>query len=225
MDKVYPSAEAAVADVPDGATIMVGGFGSAGVPETLVRALAARPVRGLVLVSNGTGEGESGLVHLVRNRQVRKVLVSFPAPGRSPDFEEQYAAGDIELELVPQGTLAERIRAGGAGVAAFYTPTGVGTPLAEGKEQREFAGRAHLLEHGLRADFAFVRAERADPWGNLVYRKTGRNFNPMMATAARVTIAEVEEIVPVGSLDPEAVVTPSIFVHRVVLAPRQREGG
>jgi 3-oxoadipate CoA-transferase alpha subunit len=220
MNKVYPSAEAAVADVPDGATIMVGGFGSAGVPEALVRALAARPVRGLTVVSNGTGEGESGLVHLIRNRQVRRVLASFPAPGRSPDFEQQYLAGEIELELVPQGTLAERIRAGGAGLAAFYTPTGVGTPLAEGKEQRTFDGRTYLLEHALRADFAFVRAHRADPWGNLVYRKTARNFNPVMAMAARVTIAEAEEIVPVGALDPETIVTPGIFVQRVVAVPR-----
>ena len=221
MNKVYPDAAAAVADVPDGATVMVGGFGSAGVPEALVRALAALPVRELTVVSNGTGEGESGLVHLVRNRQVRRVLASFPAPGRAPDFEQQYLAGEIALELVPQGTLAERIRAGGAGVAAFYTPTGVGTPLAEGKEERAFDGRTHLLEYGLRADFAFVRAERADAWGNLVYRKTGRNFNPMMAMAARVTVAEVEAIVPVGALDPEAVVTPGIFVQRVVLAPRR----
>ena len=221
MNKVYPSAEAAVADVPDGAVVMVGGFGSAGVPETLVRALAERPVRELTVVSNGTGEGESGLVHLIRNRQVRRVLASFPAPGRAPDFEEQYTAGTLELELVPQGTLAERIRAGGAGIAAFYTPTAVGTPLAEGKEERAFDGRTYLLEYGLRADFALVRAEQADTWGNLVYRKTGRNFNPMMAMAARVTIAEVEEIVPVGSLDPEAVVTPSIFVQRVVLALRR----
>ena len=221
MNKVYPSAEAAVADVPDGAVVMVGGFGSAGVPETLVQALAAQPVRDLTVVSNGTGEGESGLVHLIRNRQVRRVLASFPAPGKAPDFEEQYTAGTLELELVPQGTLAERIRAGGAGIAAFYTPTAVGTPLSEGKEQRAFDGRTYLLEYGLRADFALVRAERADTWGNLVYRKTGRNFNPMMAMAARITIAEVEEIVPVGSLDPESVVTPSIFVQRIVLAPRR----
>ncbi|HWP27904.1 MAG TPA: 3-oxoacid CoA-transferase subunit A, partial [Chloroflexota bacterium] len=171
MNKVYPSAEAAVADIPDGATVLVGGFGSSGVPEALLRALAARPVRNLVVVSNGTGEGESGLVHLIRNRQVRRVLASFPAPGRSPDFEQQYLAGEIELELVPQGTLAERIRAGGAGIPAFYTPTGVGTPLAEGKEHREFGGRTYLLEHAIRGDFALIRGERADPWGNVVYRK------------------------------------------------------
>ena len=221
MNKVFPSVEAAVADIPDGATIMVGGFGSAGVPEALVRALAARPVRDLVLVSNGTGEGESGLVHLIRNRQVRRVLTSFPAPGRSPDFEAQYTAGELEMELVPQGTLAERIRAGGAGVAAFYTPTAIGTPLAEGKELRPFDGRAHLLEYAIKADFGFIRGERADSWGNVVYRKTARNFNPMIAMAARVTIAEVEQIVPVGELDPELVATPGIFVQRVVAAPRR----
>jgi len=221
MDKVYPSAEAALADVPEGATVLVGGFGSAGVPDALVRALAAKGVGGLTIVSNGTGEGESGLVHLFRNRQVRRVLASFPAPGRAPDFEQQYLAGEVELELVPQGTLAERIRAGGAGIAAFYTPTAVGTPLAEGKEHREFGGRTHLLEHAIRADFALIRGHRADPWGNVTYRKTGRNFNPMMAMAARVTVVEVEEIVPVGQLDPETVVTPSIFVQRVVLVPRR----
>jgi 3-oxoadipate CoA-transferase, alpha subunit len=220
MDKVFPSADAALADVADGATVFVGGFGSAGVPEVLVRALARCPARGLTIVSNGTGEGESGLVHLFRNRQVRRILASFPAPGRAPDFEQQYTSGEVELELVPQGTLAERIRAGGAGVAAFYTPTAVGTPLAEGKEQREFGGRVHLLEHAIQGDYALIRAYRADPWGNVVYRKTGRNFNPMMAMAARVTVVEVEEIVPVGQLDPEAVVTPGIFVQRVVLAPR-----
>jgi 3-oxoadipate CoA-transferase, alpha subunit len=199
---------------------MVGGFGSTGVPEMLTYALAERGVRGLTLIGNGTGEGESGVTRLIRNRQVRKVVVSFPAPGRSPDFEEQYLAGEIELELVPQGTLIERIRAGGAGIPALYTPTGAGTPLAEGKEQREFAGRTHLLELALRADFALIRAHKADGWGNLVYRKTARNFNPMMATAAAVTIAEVDEIVPVGSLDPETIVTPGIFVSRVVHAPR-----
>jgi 3-oxoadipate CoA-transferase alpha subunit len=221
MDKVYPSAEAALADVPEGATVLVGGFGGAGLPEVLVRALAAKGVGGLTLVSNGTGEGESGLAHLFRNRQVRRVLASFPSPGRAPDFEQQYLAGEVELELVPQGTLAERIRAGGAGIAAFYTPTAVGTPLAEGKEHREFGGRTHLLEHAIRADFALIRGYRADPWGNVTYRKTGRNFNPMMAMAARVTVIEVEEIVPVGQLDPETIVTPSIFVQRVVLVPRR----
>ncbi len=222
MDKVYPSPEAAVADVPEGATVLIGGFGTAGVPEALVRALAATGVGGLTLVSNGTGQGQSGLGELFRNRQVRRVVVSFPAPGGTPEFEAQYLAGEVVLELVPQGTLAERIQAGGAGIAAFYTPTAVGTPLAEGKEQRDFDGRTYLLEQAIRADFALIRGYRADPWGNVVYRKTGRNFNPMMAMAARVTVVEVEEIVPVGRLDPETIATPSIFVHRVVLAPRQR---
>src|SRR5215207_859747 len=170
MDKLVASAAAALHDVPDGATVLVGGFGSAGVPETLVKALALQPARDLTIVSNGTGEGESGLVHLFRNRQVRRILASFPAPGRAPDFEQQYMSGEVELELVPQGTLAERIRAGGAGVAAFYTPTAVGTPLAEGKEQREFGGRTCLLEHAIRADFTLIRAHRADRWGNVVYR-------------------------------------------------------
>jgi 3-oxoacid CoA-transferase A subunit len=223
MNKVYPSADAAVADIPDGATLMIGGFGSVGVPQTLVSALAARSVRDLVVISNGTGEG-SGLEPLLHNRQIRRVIASFPTVDRSSDFAEQYLAGELEMELVPQGTLAERIRAGGAGIAAFYTQTAAGTPLATGKEHREFEGRTYLLEHGLRADFAFIRGERADAWGNVVYRKTGRNFNPVMAPAARVTIVEVEEIVRVGALDPEAIVTPSIFVHRVVAAPQLRKG-
>ena len=222
MNKLVASAAEAVADIPDGATIMVGGFGNAGVPEALTLALVARGVRNLTLISNGTGEGDSGVVQLIHHRQVRKVVVSFPAPGRSPDFEEQYSAGQIALELVPQGTLIERIRAGGAGIPAFYTPTAVGTPLAEGKEQRDFGGRTHLLEEALHADFALIRGYQADAWGNVIYRKTARNFNPMMATAATITIVEVESIVPIGSLDPEAIVTPSVFVQRVVHARRSR---
>ena len=221
MNKICPSAAEAVADIPDGAVIMVGGFGNAGVPEALTHALADRSVRGLTLISNGTGEGDtSGMVTMIRNRQICKVVASFPAPGKSPEFEEQYLAGQIELELVPQGTLVERIRAGGAGIPAFYTPTAAGTPLADGKEQRDFDGRPHLLEHALHADFSLVRGHRADPWGNVVYRKTQRNFNVMMATAAEVTIVEVEEVVPVGALDPELIVTPGIFVQRVVVAPK-----
>jgi len=220
VNKVYASAAEAVADIPAGATIMVGGFGNAGVQDALTYALAERGVRDPTLISNGTGEGPSGVVQLIHNRQVRKVVVSFPAPGRSPDFEEQYTAGEIVLELVPRGTLIERIRAGGAGIPAFYTPTAVGTPLAEGKEQRELGGKVCLLEEALRADFALIRGHRADAWGNVVYRKTARNFNAMMATAAAVTIVEVDEIVPVGSLDPEVVVTPGVFVQRVVHAPR-----
>ena len=220
MNKVVASVAEAVADIPDGATIMVGGFGNSGVPDALAFALAKQGARGLTLISNGTGEGESGVVELIRNRQVRKVVVSFPAPGTSPDFEAQYLAGEIELELVPQGTLIERIRAGGAGIPAFYTPTGAGTPLAEGKEQRDFSGRPHLLEHALHADFALIRGHAADIWGNVVYRKTARNFNPMMATAATVTIVEVNDVVPAGSLDPESIVTPGVFVHRVVRTSR-----
>jgi len=220
VNKVVASAADAVADIPDGATIMVGGFGNSGVPDALAFALAKQGARQLTLISNGTGEGESGVVELIRNRQVRKVVVSFPAPGTSPDFEAQYLAGDIELELVPQGTLIERIRAGGAGIPAFYTPTGAGTPLAEGKEQRDFDGRPHLLERALRADFALIRGHAADGWGNVVYRKTARNFNPMMATAATVTIVEVNDVVPAGSLDPESIVTPGVFVQRVVRAAR-----
>lgn len=217
MNKVCPSAQEAVVDIPDGATIMVGGFGNAGVPDALTGALAERGAGNLTLISNGTGEGESGVARLIRNRQIRQVVASFPAPRTSPEFEEQYMAGQIILQLVPQGTLIERIRAGGAGIAAFYTPTGVGTPLAEGKELRDFGGRVHLLEEALCADFALVRAHKADPWGNLIYRKTARNFNPMMATAAAITVAEVDEIVPIGALDPEAIVTPGIFVRRVIL--------
>lgn len=209
-----------MADIPSGATIMIGGFGNSGVPEALSMALSARPIRDLTIVSNGTGEGDSGVVRLIRNHQVRRVVASFPAPGKSPDFEQLYMAGEIELELVPQGTLIERIRAGGAGVPAFYTPTAVGTPLAEGKEEREFDGRRFLLERAIYADYALIRAYQADAWGNLIYRKTARNFNPMMATAARVTLVEAEEVVPVGALDPEVIVTPSVFVHRIVHAPR-----
>ena len=220
MNKLYASADEAVADIVDGACVMIGGFGNAGVPDALSYALARRGARDLTLISNGTGEGESGVVQLIRNHQVRKVIVSFPAPGTAPEFEEQYLAGNIVLELVPQGTLIERIRAGGAGIPAFYTPAGAGTPLAEGKEQRDFGGRTHLLEAALRADFALIRGYQADAWGNVVYRKTGRNFNPMMATAAAVTIVEVEQVVPVGALDPEAVVTPGVFVQRVVHAAR-----
>ncbi|HEX6511508.1 MAG TPA: 3-oxoacid CoA-transferase subunit A [Chloroflexota bacterium] len=218
MNKIYPSAAEAVADIPSGATIMIGGFGMAGVPEALTSSLAERPVKDLTIISNGAGEGDSGVVKLIRKRQVRRVIVSFPAPGKAAEFEAQLLAGEIELELVPQGTLAERIRAGGAGIAGFYTPTAVGTRLADGKETRSFGGRDYLLETALRADFALIRAHKADAWGNLVYRKTARNFNPPMATAATVTIVEVDEVVELGGLDPEAIVTPGIFVQRVVRA-------
>lgn len=226
---VVLSAAEAVADIPNGATIMIGGFAGVGIPMTLVRALAARELRGLTVISNQTALGRdpefpSGVVHA---HQVAKAICSFPVRATTtPDdpFERAYETGEIELELVPQGTLAERIRAGGAGIPAFYTPTGVGTPFAEGKEVREIGGRLCVLEYALRADFALVRALKADTMGNLVYRHTMRNFNPIMATAARVTIAEVDEVVPAGALDPEAIVTPGIYVQRIVLSDGATSG-
>jgi 3-oxoadipate CoA-transferase alpha subunit len=224
MKPVYTDPAAAVADIPDGATVMVGGFSSVGVPAALLRALNARGVRGLTVIANGTSHNRdpnhptSGL----QAHMVARAILSFPVPP-SPvpgnPFEEGYEKGTIALEIVPQGTLAERIRAGGAGIAAFYTPTGVGTPFAEGKEVREIGGRPCVLEYALTADFALVRALRADTMGNLVYRNAMRNFNPIMASAARVTIAQVEEVVDAGQLDPESVVTPGIFVHRLVVVP------
>ncbi len=202
---------------------MIGGFAGVGIPLKLVRALAQRELRGLTTISNGTTHGPdpefpSGVPHA---RQVAKTICSFPVRASvnpEDEFERAYEDGTVTLELVPQGTLAERIRAGGAGIAAFYTPTGVGTPFAEGKEVREIDGRPCVLEYGLRADFALIRALKADTMGNLVYRNTMRNFNPIMATAAQVTIAEVDEVVPAGALDPEAVVTPGIYVHRIFVA-------
>ncbi len=210
---------AAVADIPDGATIMIGGFGGVGVPHMLIRALNERALKNLTIIANGTG-ARQGRPSSVEAGMVAKAIVSFPiSPSPRPDdpFEKGYESGAISLEIVPQGTLAERIRAGGAGIPAFYTPTGVGTPFAEGKELREIDGRPCLLEHALRADFALIRAFRADVMGNLVYRNAARNFNPMMATAARVTIAEVGEVAEAGALDPEGIVTPGIFVDRVVV--------
>jgi 3-oxoacid CoA-transferase subunit A len=215
MDKVYPSAEAAVADIPQGATIMSGGFGLCGNPENLIRALHARGVGGLTIVSNNCGTDDYGLGVLLKNGQVRKMVSSYV--GENKYFEQQLLSGQIEVELNPQGTLAERIRAAGAGIPAFYTPTGYGTQVAEGKETREVGGRMCVLEHALFADFALVRAYKGDRWGNLVFRKTARNFNPIMAAAARVTIAEVEHLVEPGELDPDEVHTPGIYVQRVVL--------
>ncbi len=220
---IYTDPLAAVADIPNGATIMIGGFAGVGIPLRLVRALAQREIRGLTTISNGTTHGPDpdlpgGVPHA---RQVAKAICSFPVRASvnpEDEFEQAYENGTVALELVPQGTLAERIRAGGAGIAAFYTPTGVGTPFADGKEIREIDGRPCVLEYGLRADFALIRALKADTLGNLIYRNTMRNFNPIMATAARVTIAEVDEVVPAGALDPEAIVTPGIFVHRIMAA-------
>ena len=216
IDKRVSSAAEAVADVFDGATVMIGGFGEAGSPIELIHALIDQGASDLTVVSNNTGSGEVGLAALLKARRVTKVVCSFPRTANSTVFPELYREGFTELELVPQGTLAERIRAGGAGVPAFYTPTAVGTPLAEGKETRSFNGREHLLEHGLTADFALIKGRAADTHGNLVFNKTARNFGPIMAMAARTAIAQIERVVEPGGLDPEAVVTPGIFVERVV---------
>jgi len=222
INKIVASAAAAVADIHDGATVMVGGFGSAGMPSELIDALIDRGARGLTIVNNNAGNGETGLAALLKAGQVRKIVCSFPRQVDSWVFDRLFRAGEIELELAPQGNLAERIRAAGAGIGAFYTPTGYGTPLAEGKETRRIDGRDYVLEYPIRADFALIRALRGDRWGNLVYRKTARNFGPIMATAAKCTIAQVREIVNLGDLDPESVVTPGIFVHRLVELPSAR---
>lgn len=214
MRKVISSAEEAVARIPDGAAVMVGGFGLAGIPETLVTALHRRGTRDLTIISNNAGVDGFGLGLLLASRQIRKVIGTYV--GENREFERQFLNGDIEVELVPQGTFSERIRAGGAGIGGFYTPTGYGTLAAEGKETRAFDGRMYVLELPLRADFALVRAWKGDHVGNLVYRKTARNFNPMMATAGRVTIAEVEQLVAPGVLDPDAVHTPGIFVQHIL---------
>ncbi|HZT74170.1 MAG TPA: CoA transferase subunit A [Terriglobales bacterium] len=214
MNKVIATAEEAVADIPAGATVMIGGFGLCGNPENLIAALARRGVGNLVIISNNAGIDDVGIGVLLAAGQIRKMIATYV--GENKKFEELARSGQLETELVPQGTFAERIRAGGAGIPAFYTPAGVGTVVAEGKEQRDFDGQRYLMERWLRADFALIKAFRGDRWGNLIYRKTARNFNPVMATAARVTIAEVEELVAPGEIDAEAVVTPGIFVHRVV---------
>jgi 3-oxoadipate CoA-transferase alpha subunit len=219
IEKIVASAAAAVADVPDGATVMIGGFGTAGIPFELIDALIAQGAKNLTIVNNNAGNGDTGLAALLKARQVRKIVCSFPRQVDSWVFDGLYKAGEIELELVPQGNLAERIRAAGAGIGAFYTPTAYGTPLAEGKETRKIDERDYVLEYPIHADFALIKALRADRWGNLIYRKTARNFGPIMATAAKCTIAQVSEIVNLGDLDPEAVVTPGIFVARVVQIP------
>lgn len=220
--KVVSTCREAIADVPDGATIMFGGFVTAGTPTNLVFALVEAGTRGITGIANNIGIGDP-LDNLCEKRQLAKMIASFAiraSGARSSRFEEQYRKGEVELELVPQGTLAERIRAGGAGIGAFYTPTGVGTVVAEGRETRTIDGREHLLEYPLRADFAFIKAQRGDTAGNLVYRLAERNFNVPMATAADVVIAEVEEIVEVGELDPESIVTPGIYVDRIVKGER-----
>jgi 3-oxoadipate CoA-transferase alpha subunit len=216
IDKTFESLERAVADVPDGATVMIGGFGNAGMPSALIDALIAQGARELTIVNNNAGNGETGLAALLKAKRVRKIICSFPRQADSQVFDALYRAGEIELELTPQGNLAERIRAAGAGIGGFFTPTGYGTLLAEGKETRLIDGRHYVLESPIHADYALIKAHRGDRWGNLVYRKTARNFGPIMATAAKTTIAQVHEIVPLGELDPEVIVTPGIFVQRVV---------
>ena len=218
MMQIYPDPDAAVAGIADGSTIMIGGFGTAGLPFALIEAVRRSGARGLTVVNNNAGNGDTGLAALLAAGQVSKIICSFPRQTDSWVFDDLYRSDRIELELVPQGNLAERIRAAGAGVGAFFTPTGYGTPLAEGKETRKIAGRWQILEYALPADVALIAADRADGVGNLVYRKTARNFAPIMAGAAATTIVQVRELVAVGDLDPEAVITPGIFVDRVVRA-------
>jgi len=222
LNKVVDSLETALADVRDGSTILVGGFGGSGVPEELVDALIAQGAKDLTIVNNNAGNGEVGIAALLKAGRVRKIVCSYPRQVDSHHFQALYRAGKVELELVPQGTLSERMRAAGAGIGAFFTPTGYGTDLAKGKETRVIDGRAHVLEYPIRGDLALVKAERGDRWGNLVYRKSARNFGPTMASAAKCTIAQVYEVVDLGGLDPECVVTPGIFVTRVVKVPRKK---
>jgi 3-oxoadipate CoA-transferase, alpha subunit len=223
IDKIMASAAEAVEGIKHGSTVLVGGFGTAGMPFALIDALIAQGAGELVIVSNNAGNGDTGLAALLKAGRVRKVVCSFPRQTDSWVFDRLYRAGKIELEVVPQGNLAERIRAAGAGIGAFYCPTGYGTLLAADRETRRIAGRDYVLEFPLHADVALIKAHKGDRWGNLVYRKTARNFGPVMAMAAKLTIAEVSEVVEVGALDPEAVVTPGIFVQRIVRidAPRQ----
>jgi 3-oxoadipate CoA-transferase alpha subunit len=216
IDKIVPSLAAAVDGIQDGATILIGGFGTAGMPFALVDALIAQGAKDLTIVSNNAGNGETGLAALLKARRVRKIICSFPRQTDSWVFDGLYRAGEIELEVVPQGNLAERMRAAGAGIGAFFCPTGFGTLLAGERETREIGGRNYVLEYPIQGDVALIKALKADRWGNLVYRKTARNFGPVMATAAKITVAEVQEIVELGALDPEAVATPGIFVQRVV---------
>jgi 3-oxoadipate CoA-transferase, alpha subunit len=220
IDKIASSVAEALAGTPDGATVMIGGFGTAGIPSELIAGLIEQGARELTVVNNNAGNGDTGLAALLKTGRVRKIICSFPRQADSWVFDGLYRSGELELELVPQGNLAERIRAAGAGIGAFFTPTGYGTDLAKGKETREINGRMYVLEHPIHADLALIKAERGDRWGNLVYRKAARNFGPVMAMAAKRTVATVHEIAPLGDLDPESIVTPGIFVHRVVPIPR-----
>jgi len=214
MNKVFASADEAIADIQDGATVMVGGFGLCGIPENLIRALVKKGVKNLTTISNNVGVDEFGLGLMLYAGQIRAHKGSYV--GENKLLEEMVLTGKIDLELIPQGTFAERIRAGGAGIPAFYTPTGFGTVVAEGKETREFDGRPYVMEHALKSDFALIKAWKGDKWGNLVYRKTARNFNPMMATAAKITIAEVEHLVEPGEIDGDLVHTPGVYVKRII---------
>jgi 3-oxoadipate CoA-transferase alpha subunit len=220
ISKIVDTLEAAVAGIEAGATVMIGGFGIAGQPTELIDALIAQGARDLTIVNNNAGNGDLGLAALLKARRVRKIVCSFPRQVDSHVFDALYRAGEIELEVVPQGNLAERIRAAGAGIGAFYSPTGYGTLLAEGKETRHINGRDYVLEYPIHADYALVKAEAGDRWGNLVYRKTARNFGPIMASAAKCSIVQVNRIVELGQLDPENIVTPGIFVQRVVSVAR-----
>ncbi|MES2731636.1 MAG: CoA transferase subunit A [Bacteroidota bacterium] len=213
INKVVPHAEAAIFDIPDNAVLMLGGFGLCGIPENAIAALLNKGVKGLTCISNNAGVDGFGIGLLLATRQVKKMISSYV--GENAEFERQLLSGELEVELLPQGTLAERIRAGGAGIPAFFTPAGVGTEVAEGKETREYDGKMYLLEQWLKADFSLVKAWKGDTAGNLIYRGTAQNFNPMMATAGKITIAEVEELVPVGELDPNCIHTPGIFVQRI----------
>ena len=220
ISKIISSVQHALADIYDGATVMIGGFGDAGQPRELIEALIHQGAKDLTIVNNNAGNGEIGLAALLKAKRVRKIICSFPRQTDSYVFDELYRSGQIELELVPQGNLAERIRAAGAGIGAFFSPTGYGTDLAQGKETRIIEGKPYVLEYPIHADFALVKALKADRWGNLVYRKTGRNFGPIMASAAKCSIVQVSEIVELGELDPEAIITPGIFVQRVVRVPK-----
>lgn len=224
INKISSSVEEALAPIEDGATVMIGGFGGAGQPAELIDGLIAHGARDLVIVNNNAGNGDTGLAALLKAGQVRKIICSFPRQSDSHVFDALYRAGKLELELVPQGNLAERIRAAGAGIGAFFSPTGFGTLLADGKETREIDGKMYVLEQPIHADVALIKAEKGDRWGNLTYRMTARNFGPIMASAAALTIASVHEIVELGSLDPEAVVTPGLFVQSVVKVARIATG-
>jgi 3-oxoacid CoA-transferase subunit A len=221
MSKVFASAKDALFDVKDGQTFLVGGFGLCGIPENLIIALRDSGVKGITCVSNNAGVDDWGLGLLLQTRQIKKMVSSYV--GENATFEKQFLNKELEVEFCPQGTLAERVRAGGAGIPAFYTPTGVGTLVAEGKETREFNGRKYILENGIRGDFALIKAWKGDKFGNLIYRKSARNFNPMMATAGRITIAEVEELVEVGELDPDQIHTPGVYVKRIIQGPEYQK--